>query len=129
MAAPGMQQRQSLALQQVLSPQLQQSLLILQTPLLELRNLVQQEMQTNPVLEELPEDPGATERDEDEASDDDTFKNEFEKLARLDKESRGYMAQSANYSVDGRGASRDADHKRQVHLDSMAVDDTLQQNL
>ena len=50
-----MQQTQSLALQQVLSPQLQQSLLILQTPLLELRNLVQQEMETNPVIEELPE--------------------------------------------------------------------------
>src|SRR5205823_6587756 len=92
MAVPGMQQRQSLALQQVLSPQLQQSLLILQTPLLELRNLVQQEMQTNPVLEELPEDPGATERDEVEASNDDTFKNEFEKLASLDEEWRDYMA-------------------------------------
>ena len=64
MAAQGMQQRQSLALQQVLSPQLQQSLLILQTPLLELRNLVQQEMETNPVLEELPEDSGANERSE-----------------------------------------------------------------
>src|SRR5206468_6695921 len=98
MAAQGMQQRQSLALQQVLSPQLQQSLLILQTPLLELRNLVQQEMQTNPVLEELPEDPGATERDEVEASDYDTFKNEFEKLASLDEEWRDYMAQSASYS-------------------------------
>ena len=48
---------QSLALQQVLSPQLQQSLLVLQTPLLELRNLVQQEMETNPVLEELPDEP------------------------------------------------------------------------
>src|SRR5205823_13849275 len=98
MAAQGMQQRQSLALQQVLSPQLQQSLLILQTPLLELRNLVQQEMQTNPVLEELPEDPCATERDEVEASDDDTFKNEVEKLASLDDEWREYMAQYAIYS-------------------------------
>src|SRR5213594_2722363 len=52
MVAQGMQQTQSLSLQQVLSPQLQQSLSILQTPLLELRNLVQQEMETNPVLEE-----------------------------------------------------------------------------
>ena len=60
MAAQGMQLRQSLALQHVLSPQLQQSLLILQTPLLELRNLVQQEMETNPVLEELPEEQGTT---------------------------------------------------------------------
>src|SRR2546423_1274948 len=102
MAVPGMQQRQSLALQQVLSPQLQQSLLILQTPLLELRNLVQQEMQTNPVLEELPEDPGANERGEVEPSADDTFKDEFEKLASLDEEWRDYMTQSASYGFDGR---------------------------
>src|SRR6266704_2097479 len=52
MAGPGMQQSQNLSLQQVLAPQLQQSLLILQAPLLELRNLVQQEMETNPVLDD-----------------------------------------------------------------------------
>src|SRR5215472_11192696 len=86
MAVQGMQQRQSLALQQVLSPQLQQSLLILQTPLLELRNLVQQEMETNPVLEELPEESGANERSEAEAAADENFRNEFEKLASLDEE-------------------------------------------
>jgi RNA polymerase sigma-54 factor len=86
MVAQGMQQRQSLALQQVLSPQLQQSLLILQTPLLELRNLVQQEMETNPVLEELPEDSGANEQSEAEASADENFKDEFEKLATLDED-------------------------------------------
>jgi RNA polymerase sigma-54 factor len=57
-----MHQTQNLALQHVLSPQLQQSLLILQTPLLELRNLVQQEMKTNPVIEELPDQPGSDER-------------------------------------------------------------------
>ena len=57
MAAQGMHQSQNLSLQQVLAPQLQQSLLILQAPLLELRNLVQQEMETNPVLEELATDP------------------------------------------------------------------------
>ena len=61
MAGPGMVQSQNLSLQQVLAPQLQQSLLILQAPLLELRNLVQQEMETNPVLEELAE-PTAEER-------------------------------------------------------------------
>jgi DNA-directed RNA polymerase specialized sigma54-like protein len=84
-----MQQTQSLALQQVLSPQLQQSLLILQTPLLELRNLVQQEMETNPVLEELPEEARADERGEADGSADDNFDNEFQKLASLDEEWRG----------------------------------------
>jgi RNA polymerase sigma-54 factor len=129
MAAQGMQQRQSLALQQVLSPQLQQSLLILQTPLLELRNLVQQEMETNPVLEELPEDSGANERGDAEASADDNFKDEFEKLASLDEEWRDYMAQSASYSSDGRRRSKEADEKRQFLFDSIPVQETLQQNL
>ena len=124
-----MQQRQSLALQQVLSPQLQQSLLILQTPLLELRNLVQQEMETNPVLEELPEDSGANERSEAEASADEKFKDEFEKLASLDEEWRDYMAQSASSNFDGRRGSKEADEKRQFLFDSIPVQETLQQNL
>jgi len=129
MAAQGMQQRQSLALQQVLSPQLQQSLLILQTPLLELRNLVQQEMETNPVLEELPEAVGANERSEIEASADENFKEEFEKLASLDEEWRDYMAQSASSNFDGRRHSKEADQKRQFLFDSIPVQETLQQNL
>src|SRR6266516_4860145 len=124
-----MQQTQSLALQQVLSPQLQQSLLILQTPLLELRNLVQQEMETNPVLEELPDELGADERSEAEPSADDNFKKEFQKLASLDEEWRDYMAQSASYSADGRRDSREAQDKRQFLFDSIPVPETLQQNL
>ena len=37
----------------VLSPQLQQSLALLQAPVLELKAMVEQELQQNPVLEEL----------------------------------------------------------------------------
>ncbi len=84
MAGQGMHQSQNFALQQVLAPQLQQSLLILQTPLLELRNLVQQEMETNPVLEELSSELSP----EEEAKD-----------------------------------------KRQFFFDSIATQETLQQNL
>jgi RNA polymerase sigma-54 factor len=129
MAGPGMQQTQNLALHQVLSPQLQQSLLILQTPLLELRNLVQQEMETNPVLEELPDQPGADERGEAESSADDNFNDEFQKLASLDEEWRDYMAQSASYSADGARGSKEAQDKRQFLFDSIPVQETLQQNL
>src|SRR5216110_1020238 len=128
MAGHGMQQSQHLALQQVLSPQLQQSLVILQTPLLELRNLVQQEMETNPVLEDLPDEPGADEGSEAEPSGDDNFKNEFEKLASLDEEWRDYMAQSASYLEGSRG-SKEAQEKRQFIFDSIPVQETLQQNL
>src|SRR5436190_13499887 len=133
MSGQGMQTRllpgQSLALQQVLSPQLQHSLLILQTPLLELRNLVQQEMETNPVLEELPEEVRTDERGEAESSADDNFDNEFQKLASLDEEWRDYMAQSASYSADGSRGSKEAQDKRQFLFDSIPVQETLQQNL
>jgi RNA polymerase sigma-54 factor len=129
MAGQGIQQVQSLALQQVLSPQLQQSLLVLQTPLLELRNLVQQEMETNPVLEELPDEPGPDTQGEGEPSVEDNFKNEFEKLASLDEEWRDYMAQSASSGTDGFRGSREAKDKRQFLFDSIAVQETLQQNL
>ena len=133
MAGEGMQTRllpgQHLALQQVLSPQLQQSLLVLQTPLLELRNLVHQEMETNPVLEELPVEPGADDRGESENSADEDFKSEFEKLASLDEEWRDYMTQSAGSGDGGFRSTREAKDKRQFFFDSIAVQETLQQNL
>src|SRR5438270_7781219 len=126
MAGPGMHQTQNLSLQQVLAPQLQQSLLILQAPLLELRNLVQQEMETNPVLEELadPPNPDAPTA-ESEAAADEKFKEEFDKLAKLDEEWRDYMAQSSSYS----GRSQEAEEKRQFFFDSIPTQETLQQHL
>src|SRR5438094_3680990 len=50
--AQGLHLSQRMALQQVLAPQLQQSLALLQAPTLELKALVEQELQQNPVLEE-----------------------------------------------------------------------------
>jgi RNA polymerase sigma-54 factor len=125
-----MHQSQNLSLQQVLAPQLQQSLLILQAPLLELRNLVQQEMETNPVLEELANEveeqqqPQKTD-EKPSASSDEEFKAEFDQLAKLDDEWRDYMAQSSSYS----GRSQEADDKRQFFFDSIATQETLQQHL
>ena len=125
MAGPGMFQSQNLSLQQVLAPQLQQSLLILQAPLLELRNLVQQEMETNPVLEELAE-PTEEERQVSESEPaEDNFKEEFDQLAKLDDEWRDYMAQSSSYS----GRSQEDEEKRQFFFDSIATQETLQQHL
>ena len=61
----GMEQIQGLALQQTLSPQMQQSLHILQAPLMELRQLVTAELESNPTLEEEPREvarePGSQE--------------------------------------------------------------------
>ena len=122
-----MHQSQNLSLQQVLAPQLQQSLLILQAPLLELRNLVQQEMETNPVLEELANEVEEQQKPEEKktTSSDDEFKAEFDQLAKLDEEWRDYMAQSSSYS----GRSQEAEDKRQFFFDSIATQETLQQHL
>ena len=119
-----MHQSQNLSLQQVLAPQLQQSLLILQAPLLELRNLVQQEMETNPVLEELPNEPESP-ASTDTAAADQEFKEEFDKLAKLDEEWRDYMAQSSGYSA----RSQEDEEKRQFFFDSIVTQETLQQHL
>jgi RNA polymerase sigma-54 factor len=52
--AQGLQLAQRLSQSLVLSPQMQQSLALLQAPTLELKQLVEQELQQNPLLEEAP---------------------------------------------------------------------------
>ena len=121
MPGPGMQQIQGMGLQQVLAPQLQQSLQILQAPTLELKNIVQQELQTNPLLEE---DPDISETD-DRSSEDADFQQEFERLAKLDEEWRDYMAQNVSYSA----RTQEDEERRQFFLDSLANQETLQQHL
>lgn len=121
MANSGMHQSQNMSLQQVLAPQLQQSLAILQAPMLELRNIIQQEIQTNPVIEEDITEPSI----EDKQREMDDFKDEFEKLAKLDEEWRDYMAQSASYS----GRTSDEEERRQFFFDSIVQEQTLQQHL
>src|ERR1700704_5532604 len=121
MAGPGIHQFQSLSMQQVLAPQLQQSLAILQAATLELRNIVQQEIQTNPVLEE---EIGTVET-EDRSNDDSEFQEEFERLAKLDEEWRDYMAQSVSYA----SRNPEDEERRQFFFDSIATQETLQQHL
>jgi RNA polymerase sigma-54 factor len=58
-----MQQVAKMALQQALSPQMQQSLNILQAPLTELRQLVDTELRANPALEEVPAEKPALPED------------------------------------------------------------------
>ena len=117
----GLNQTQNLSQQQVLAPQLQQSLMILQAPVLELRNIIQQEIQTNPTLEEESMEPTI----EDRQKEHDEFKEEFERLAKLDEEWRDYMAQSTSYA----GRSNEDDEKRLFFFDSLVKEETLQQHL
>ena len=119
----GVHLSQKMGLAQTLSPQMQQSLALLQAPTLELRSLVEQELQQNPLLEERtkvveesaqerldpaepPSDVGydpAEEKKSEEPVDD--WQAEVERIAQMDQEWRDYFSQStlpARYqSVDG----------------------------
>ncbi|HEX8295866.1 MAG TPA: RNA polymerase factor sigma-54 [Chthoniobacteraceae bacterium] len=117
----GLSQTQSLSQQQVLAPQLQQSLQILQAPMLELRNLIQQELQSNPTIEEDIMEPTI----EDKQAEHEEFQEEFDRLAKLDDEWRDYMSQSQSYS----GRSSEDEERRQFFFDSIVGQQTLQQHL
>ena len=120
--AQGLYLSQKMSQSMVLAPQLQQSLALLQAPILELRAQVEAELEQNPVLEELvngemdveekvgketdevAEPPGLAEPPTDLTSDSvpekegsepsDDFQAEFDKLAQLDQEWRDHYAQS-----------------------------------
>jgi RNA polymerase sigma-54 factor len=132
--APGLQQVQRLSLQQVLAPQLQQSLHLLQVNALELNALVHEELQQNPLLEEEPKDEpqieaeaAAAEREPvpDDSATDDDFKREFEVLSKLDDEWREHFAQTSSF----RGRSPEQEEQHQHFFDSIVQRESLQQHL
>ncbi len=142
---------QRMALSQVLAPQLQQSLALLQAPTLELRALVELELEQNPMLEEVLEvDADAKEsrlRDEEgnvnsadpceppedtkvdptaENSDPiDSFQEEFEKLVQLDQEWRDHFSQTNSSSRH----SAEDEEKREFLLNSIVASTSLQEHL
>ncbi len=124
----GLQQVQRLSLQQTLSPQLQQSLHLLQVPALELNQLVHEELQQNPLLEELPKDePPRLEVESDKKTEtgDVEFDKEFETLAKIDDDWRENYRQTN--AVRRRTAEQD--EQRQQFFDSIAQPESLQQHL
>jgi RNA polymerase sigma-54 factor len=133
MPSQGLQQVQRLGLQQSLSPQMQQSLHILQIPALELTALVRQELESNPVLEENSEgeadiaeqkeeviEPEEKLEAEDEAAD-----REMQELAQLDQEWRDYFNQANPPSH----RSSEEDKQRQAFLESISRPESLQDHL
>ena len=141
----GLQQRQTQSL--VLAPQLRQSLKILQVAALDLRSVIQEELQSNPTLEELPmenvsleplphesegqasaegpgtaqtaEKPGAVEGKGDEMD----FSKEFEILGKFDDEWRDSPgAGSRSYTTE------DAE-RRQHFFDSLVSEPSMQEHL
>jgi RNA polymerase sigma-54 factor len=151
--AQGLQLSQRMSLSQVLAPQLQQSLALLQAPSLELKALVEQEMQQNPVLEEVgvaeveqaektlhegasphdsndPAEPPAdvqfdpaTEKPSNDPVDD--FQAEFDKLTQIDQEWRDQFSQT-NAPMR---SSAEADERRQFMFDSLVAPTSLQETL
>src|SRR5947207_394928 len=150
--AQGLHLSQRLTQSLVLAPQLQQSLALLQAPTLELKALVEQELQQNPVLEEAPvaemdmqdrnrdgettaesPDPAeppadlqfdpATEKPSDAPVDD--FQAEFERLVQLDQEWRDHFAQT---NLPTRLSAED-EEKRQFMFDSLVAGTSLQEML
>ena len=116
-------QSQSLLQQQSIAPQMQQSLQLLQTPTLELRQLVQQELVVNPTLEEESTDISL--EDAGSNSEDEEFDREFAELSQLDEEWREYMTQSRVSSPK----RDDADERHQFVMDSIVEPITLQDHL
>jgi len=149
--AQGLQLSQRLSQSLVLAPQLQQSLALLQAPTLELKALVEQELQQNPVLEEasVPEieaqekdsrdgeptdkvDPAEPPADlsfdpatEKPSGPVDDFQAEFERLVQLDQEWRDHFAQT---NIPMR-ASAEEEEKRQFMFDSLVAGTSLQEIL
>ena len=75
---------QTASLQQRMAPQLIQSLRLLQMPTLELEQLIQQELEINPLLEmadEQEEDENSDEEESDAATDDDSSDDSDEESA------------------------------------------------
>jgi RNA polymerase sigma-54 factor len=128
-----LRQRQSQQL--VLAPQLRQSLKILQVAALDLRSVIQQELQNNPTLEEMPTDDASFENetgtDNNEAGDaaekreEMDFSKEFEILSKLDDDWRDHMS-----SVGGAQPYTNEDaEKRQHFFDSLVTEASLQEHL
>ncbi len=116
----------------VLAPQLRQSLKILQTPALELRTVILEELQTNPSLEELPmenisleEQNGQDEATETTSTAELDFGEDYQVLLQLDEDWKEHFTQSSSqssYTVE--------DDKRRKHFfDSLTSVISLQEHL
>jgi RNA polymerase sigma-54 factor len=141
MSGPGfnhdLRQRQSQSL--ILAPQLRHSLKILQVAALDLRSLIQEEIDSNPaLLDESPMEGVSLEKEReaetaDKSSDSATpedreemdFSKEFEILGKLDEDWRDHLA-----SAGGNQPHTAEDSERRQHFfDSLVAETSLQEHL
>jgi RNA polymerase sigma-54 factor len=131
---------------QVMSPQMQQSLAFLQAPMLDLRSMIDKELQENPVLEELSPDeaapaengeangeapeiqpPEGTQVDptaEANGEPVDDFSKELERLAEMSEEWRDHF--NASQVTPVTRPSEDDEERRQFMMESITVGTSLQ---
>jgi RNA polymerase sigma-54 factor len=129
----GLSLSQQQKMQQVLAPQLRQSLECLQATVLELRTLVQQEIEQNPVIEEQPADNESIEVEPGGAAESDSagdgeldFTEDYEALAKLDDEWKDYFRQ---HETRGSGLSEQDEEKRRFFMESLTEPVSLQEHL
>jgi len=115
----GLQQSAQMGQQQMLSPQMRQSLEILQATALELRQMVRHEIETNPVLEE--EEPGeeAPAEELEEAGGDD----ELDELSRLEEDWGAFSGEGAQ------NGDPEAEARRRHFLEGVSPAETLAYHL
>ena len=124
-------QTQQQQMQQVLSPQLRQSLELLQVPMLELRGLIQQHIEQNPALEEgADEEEAQPELEAQESTpepegDELSFDEEYERLAQLDDEWREFFRQNRPI----RAVGSEQQNKQDFALESLSKEPELQEHL
>jgi len=147
-----LRQRQTQSL--VLAPQLRQSLKILQVAALDLRSVIQEELQANPTIEEMPMDGESLDKTSDDHDSGDAnesgsenegdssaspapiddspvkgeemdFSKEFEILGKIDEDWRDHMASAGGAQPY---TSEDAE-RRQHFFDSLVATTSLQEHL
>lgn len=136
--AQGFHQVQKQTQTMVLAPQLRQSLKILQVPVQELRSSILEELQTNPTLDELPNEGEQIENANPVSTDDSTntsnesaeneemkFEENYEIFNKLDEDWKEYFAQENN----NRNFTSEDAKRRQHFFDSLVNETSLQEHL
>lgn len=140
MSGPGfshdLRQRQNHSL--VLAPQLRHSLKILQVAALDLRSVIQEELQNNPTLEELPMDGVSLDKEQQDSANENNesgegadnhdemdFSKEYDILTKLDDDWKDYMSQAGGTQPH---TAEDAE-RRQHFFDSLVTETSLQEHL
>lgn len=134
MATQGLQQVQKQTQSLVLAPQLRNSLKILQAPAMELRTSILEELQANPLLEELPIESAVSVEEQAESLND----NEPDSNEELDFDAEDYsvlermtedMRQQFADENSGQAVTTEDEERREHFLNSLTENVSLQQHL